>query len=104
MLAPKKPFQLSKPVELRVNGLAPSGLEDSIGRLIDGDHDGQPGGNAMVVLRSGRGTIQAVVSQVIGLVPTFEHSDADGLFERRNLTGAGSVSFSDRSRHAAKTA
>jgi hypothetical protein len=36
------------------NGLAPSGLQDSFGRLIDGDHNGQPGGNAVALLsRSG---------------------------------------------------
>jgi len=49
-LLAKKPFALSKAVQLRVNGLAPSGLHDSQGRLIDGDHDGQPGGNAIAVI------------------------------------------------------
>ena len=32
-LTPKKAFALTKPVQLRVNGQLPSGLEDSIGRL-----------------------------------------------------------------------
>jgi MBG domain (YGX type) len=49
-----KPFKLSKPVQLLIDGQANSGLEDSLGRLIDGNHDGQPGGNAVAVLsRSG---------------------------------------------------
>jgi plastocyanin len=51
-LNPKKPFGLSKPVQLRVNGLPPAGLLDSLGRLIDGDHNGTPGGNAVAVLRA----------------------------------------------------
>src|SRR5207248_1693725 len=45
-LTPSKPFKLSKPVQLQVNGQPPGGLEDSLGRLIDGNHDGHPGGNA----------------------------------------------------------
>jgi hypothetical protein len=52
-LTPRKPFKLSKPVQLQVNGLAPSGLQDSNGRPIDGDHDGQSGGDAVAVLRNG---------------------------------------------------
>jgi hypothetical protein len=44
------PFRLSKAVELRINGLPPSGLKDSLGRLIDGGQDGQAGGDAVAVL------------------------------------------------------
>ncbi len=50
VLIPKKPFALTKPVQLLIDGLAPSGLQDSIGRLIDGNHDGQAGGNAVAIL------------------------------------------------------
>ena len=50
-LTPKKAFSLSKPVELTINGNPPSGLQDTFGRLIDGDDDGTPGGNAAAVLR-----------------------------------------------------
>jgi hypothetical protein len=49
-LTPRKAFALSKTVQFRVNGLAPAGLQDSQGRLIDGDHNGQPGGNAIALL------------------------------------------------------
>jgi hypothetical protein len=49
-LIPMTPFTLSKSVELRINGLPPSGLEDSLGRLIDGDEDGQPGGDAVAIV------------------------------------------------------
>src|SRR5262249_11157219 len=48
-----KPFKLTKPVQLRVNGSAPSGLIDSLNRSIDGDHDGHPGGDAVAVLARG---------------------------------------------------
>jgi hypothetical protein len=49
-LAPRKPFSLRKSVQLRVSGEPPSGLHDTLGRLIDGHDDGQPGGDAVVVL------------------------------------------------------
>jgi plastocyanin len=65
VLTPKKPFALSKPVQLRVNGLAPAGLEDSDGRLIDGNHDGQPGGNATAVL-SRKGATQSAIPVSMG--------------------------------------
>jgi hypothetical protein len=47
-LAPRTPFALTKPVQLQVNGGV---LEDRWGRLIDGNDDGQPGGNAVAVLK-----------------------------------------------------
>ena len=53
-LTARKAFALTKTVQLRVSGQLPMGLEDSIDRLIDGDHDGQPGGDAEALLgRSG---------------------------------------------------
>src|SRR5690349_12476224 len=55
-------------------GFAPWGLEDRVGRLIDGDPIGQPGGNAVAALRNGGATIRAVVDQGIGIVPSFELS------------------------------
>jgi len=51
-LIPKKAFSRSKPVQLTINGTPPSGLQDSFGRFIDGNRDGQPGSNAVAVLRS----------------------------------------------------
>jgi hypothetical protein len=44
-LVPRKPFALTKKVQLQVDGLPPSGLQDSLGRLIDGDRSGRPGSN-----------------------------------------------------------
>ncbi len=48
----RKPIASSKPAELIVDGSPPSGLQDSSGRLIDGDHDGTAGGNAFAVIRN----------------------------------------------------
>ena len=38
-LTPKKALALSKPVQLQINGEPPSGLQDSLGRFIDGGND-----------------------------------------------------------------
>ena len=83
----KKPFKLSKPVQLQVSGLSPSGLKDTSGRLIDGNRDGQPGGNAVAVLGRGGATISAVVYQGMGTVPSFEPSAVDALLEQEDPTG-----------------
>ena len=52
-LTPKKPFSLSKAVQLQVDGTSPSGLQDTFGRFIDG------GINAVAVLHRGGATITA---------------------------------------------
>jgi hypothetical protein len=70
---------------LQVSGLPPSGLEDSHGRLIDGNYDGQPGGNAVSVLRNGGATVSAVVYQGIGTVPPFEPAAIDALLEQPDM-------------------
>jgi len=49
-LTPSKAFALTMPVELVINGSPPSGLHDTLGRLIDGNHNGMPGSNAVAVL------------------------------------------------------
>ena len=44
-----------------MNGNPPSGLEDSQGRLIDGNDNGQAGGNAVaIVTTKGAATISAL--------------------------------------------
>jgi hypothetical protein len=45
---------------LLVNGQSPSGLTDNSGRLIDGDHNGTPGGNAIAYLSKSGVTISSV--------------------------------------------
>ena len=47
----KSPLKVRKAVELVVNGVAPNGLQDTTGRLIDGNHDGVAGGNATAVIK-----------------------------------------------------
>ena len=59
-LIPKKAFALTKPVELTINGTAPSGLQDSSGRLIDGDDNGTAGSNAVAVIRRTGVTLNTV--------------------------------------------
>ena len=54
-LVPRKAFALTKVIQLRV-----SGLEESCGRLIDGDHDGGPGGDAVGVIGRGGVSVNAV--------------------------------------------
>ena len=49
-LTPKVPFSLTKPVQLLVYGTGDLGLQDAEGRLIDGDHNGTAGGNAIAIL------------------------------------------------------
>jgi hypothetical protein len=48
ILTPRAPFALTKPVELTVQGRSPGGLQDSVGRFIDGGHDDE-----FVLSRSG---------------------------------------------------
>jgi hypothetical protein len=59
-LTPSKPFALTKPVQLRVYGNLPNGLRDAYNRLIDGDHTGIPGGNAIALLSKGGVALSAV--------------------------------------------
>jgi hypothetical protein len=50
----------SKPIQLTINGTPPSGLQDSFGRLIDGDDNGMAGGNLVAVIRRTGVTLNAV--------------------------------------------
>ncbi len=56
----KKPLAITKPVQLLVLGTGPSGLEDAAGQLIDGDHNGMAGGNAIAILAKKSATIDAI--------------------------------------------
>ena len=49
-LTPKKPFALTKPVQVLVYGTGPTALQDTEGRDIDGDHNGTAGGNAIAII------------------------------------------------------
>src|SRR5262249_4121625 len=50
-LTPRKPLTLHGPARLRVDGVDPGGLHDRSGRLIAGDRNGGPRGDAVAGLR-----------------------------------------------------
>ncbi len=54
---------LGEPLQLVVDGVGPSGLHDSDGRLIDGNDDGQPGSNAVASIRPGDVTDSALAAR-----------------------------------------
>jgi hypothetical protein len=60
VLTPKQKFAITKTVQLRVNGQPPSGLQDCADVFVDGDHDGQPGGNVVALLRRGGVNISTI--------------------------------------------
>jgi methionine-rich copper-binding protein CopC len=70
-LTPKKPFSLSKPVQLVVDGEPPSGLEDNSGRFING------GSNAVALLHRGG----AIISALTG--PTSDKVEVVAVHDRR---------------------
>ncbi len=84
-LIPKKPFALGKPVEVLISGEPPSGLQDADGRLIDGNRDGQPGGNATAILSKGGASLVAMATAAPSLAVAdavddlVAQSAADGL-------------------------
>jgi hypothetical protein len=83
-LTPTKPFSLTKPVQLLVYGTGPAALKDSYGRLIDGDHNGKAGGNAVVVLSSSGAKLTAVPQAQVKHVAV--HSTVvDALLARNEL-------------------
>jgi len=82
-LMTKKPFGLTKPVQLTVDGLPPSGLEDSYGRLIDGNDDGQPGSNAVAILTGKRATISALKGGSAAVDLLLEHGELAALPKAR---------------------
>ena len=64
---------------------AHSGLQDAEGRLIDGNHDGQPGGNAMAQLSRGGATVSALVNNPARVKTIFSPSAVDDLLEGGHL-------------------
>jgi hypothetical protein len=79
-LIPRKPFALTKPVQLRVNGLPPSGLQDSTGRFL--------GGGAVAILSRGGVAIDAMTSGTTATQPVAIAAVVDALFERDEPAGA----------------
>jgi cyclophilin family peptidyl-prolyl cis-trans isomerase len=93
-LVPRKPFALGKGVEVVVLGEPPSGLHDSLGRLIDGNGDGQPGGNATAILaRTGAtlavGSPAAATATADAVDALLAQSDAEALARTRAAAWLG---------------
>ena len=85
-LTPKKPFALTKPVQLVVNGKPPSGLQDTLGRYLDG------GTGAVAILSAkGKVTIDAVAESPSRVRLALKPSAVDAVLEREEIV---------RSRHS----
>jgi RHS repeat-associated protein len=78
-LTPKKAFALTKPVQLIVNGTPPSGLQDTLGRFLDG------GTSAVAILTKGKVTIDAVAENPAGVRLALKPSAVDAVLEREKL-------------------
>ena len=75
-LTPKKAFALTKPVQLVVNGTPPSGLQDTLGRFLDG------GTSAVAILSAkGKVTIDAVAENPAGARLALKPSAVDAVLE-----------------------
>ncbi len=75
-LTPQSPFALTKPVELVVNGTPPSGLQDTLGRFLDG------GKNAIAILSKGNVTIEALALSPADARRALVPSAVDAAIER----------------------
>ena len=64
ILTPKRKLTIKKSAELVINGLPPSGIEDTFGRLIDGNGNGKAGSNAVSILTKKVATVSAVSAAV----------------------------------------
>jgi Ca2+-binding RTX toxin-like protein len=83
----KKPITITKPVQLLIYGTGADGLRDIDGRLIDGDHNGQPGGNVTAILSRKSVAFNAIVHAEKQIrVRQAARSDAiDALLERGDM-------------------
>jgi len=67
--------------------LAPSGLQESYGRLIDGDHNGSAGGSAIAILARKGVSVDAVELVHTHSQPTMTATVVDALLARGELAG-----------------
>ena len=75
---------LSTKAQLVVNGAPPSGLEDSQGRLIDGNGNGQAGSNAVAIITTnGAATISALSGGSAAVDQLVELGELAALAKRR---------------------
>jgi hypothetical protein len=86
-LIPTKPFALTKPVQLVIDGLPTSGLQDGSGRFVDGGHTGQPSSNAVAFLSRGGATVEAFTPGITGGQRVGIMAVVDALFEQDAFDG-----------------
>ncbi len=86
-LIPTKPFALTKPVQLVIDGLPPSGLQDGSGRFIDGARTGTAGSNGVAILSRGGASVEAVAAGAAGGQAGGIMAIVDALFERNAFAG-----------------
>ena len=65
--------------------MPPSGLQDGLGRLIDGNRDGQAGGNAVAVLTAGGVSLAALPVGSAGNANSVSAATIDALLELNAL-------------------
>ncbi len=86
-LVPSKPFALTKPVQLVIDGRPPSGLQDGSGRFIDGGRTGTAGSNGVAILSRGGASVEALLAGTTGGQAGGIMAVVDALFERDGLAG-----------------
>ncbi len=88
-LTPKKPFALTKPVQVLVYGTGPNALQDTDGRDIDGDDNGSPGGNGIAIIEKNGITTGANASARTDARESHKRAAIiDVLIAREDLLGA----------------
>jgi hypothetical protein len=73
-------------VQLTVNGGPKGGLQDSFGRLIDGDRNGQPGGNAVAILGKTGVVLEPGASASTTHGPALHASSVDAVLATSKIT------------------
>jgi hypothetical protein len=89
ILKPKRPFSLANCVQVVIDGRQPGGLQDSYGRVINGDDDGQPGGDVVAMIcRTTQGMddmpgmsaagSSIIVAQLTSITPALDQAGSRG--------------------------
>jgi RHS repeat-associated protein/uncharacterized repeat protein (TIGR01451 family) len=86
-----KPLALTQPAQLLIYGTGKSGLRDRYGRLIDGDRNGQAGGNATVTISGGRATVSAIQAAPMSLHTLIVPAVADAVIASGALANTTSI-------------
>jgi hypothetical protein len=98
-LTPKVEFARRMTVRLEVDGVPPSGLQDTDGRYIDGDQNGTAGGNAIAILSKNGATIGAVKLACTVWQPTAARAVVGALPQREELADLKHARRAQRAEH-----